>query len=828
MRCYHCMAQLNTEAAVCPYCGKPPCKANPPHHLAAGTVLYGKFLIGNAIGEGGFGITYVGYDLSLDLKVAVKEFFPSGFANRNNEKSNEVLLNYSNQGDYFRNGKNNFLREAQSIAKFSNERGVVDVREFFTENNTAYIVMEFLDGVNLSKYISQHNVFKPEKIIALMLPVMRSLERIHKEGVIHRDISPDNIVYLKGGSLKLTDFGSARYFSGDDKTKSLSVVLKPGYAPHEQYGKNSSQGPWTDVYALCATLYKCMTGVTPTDAFSRAQKDDLQPPSAHGVKIDRALEAVIMHGLAVYPESRYQNMGELINALTAVLAQKGNPSTIVYHPEPEATDNNPARTAFAEAQEGTMPAPPEEERNITYGDGRDYFQRVPKKADEKPLKPLPSSEYPPQEESKALVTTSAKAASKRDTRRAAVKASLATLALILALVLAVQIITHCQRGGSVSNAPESETKAAEQSDDFTLALAQSRTFICGSSEFITINKDNTASYYTLKLFTMMGSYVTDESDKLINNENLAAVSGNSAIGYYGLRRDGTVVTIKKVMTNQGSRLADVEKFGDTIARWKNVVQLTAGSGFLAALTADGELLTAGEAPGTDGWGKLTQITADGSTLLGLDKNGVLRSTDTDKTWRGVASFSADSTDFCIKKDGTVLSLSDSGDLPETTAWGNILSLSYRGGTLIGLKRDRTAVAIGSNPPDVGGWSELAAVKTTSVYTVGRLSDGSFVIAGNNLPLVRDFDVVVNGKEPVTEPTTVLTHHVKFVNYDGTVLKEEWVEDGKAATPPADPVRPDGIYYQYRFKNWSPDYTRITSDVTIAAVFERERKSIFGF
>ncbi len=816
MVCWHCMAQLNTEAPLCPHCGKPPREQNPPHHLAAGTVLYGKFLIGNAIGEGGFGITYVGYDQELGVKVAVKEFFPSGFANRNNEKSNEVLLNYANQGEYFRNGKDNFLREAQSIAKFSNEHGVVDVREFFTENNTAYIVMEYLDGVNLSKYISQHNVFAAKEIIELMLPVMASLERIHKEGVIHRDISPDNIVYLTDGSLKLTDFGSARYFSGDDKTKSLSVVLKPGYAPHEQYGRNSRQGPWTDVYALCATLYKCMTGVTPTDAFSRAQNDDLKPPSAHGAKIDRALEAVLMHGLAVYPEERWQSMGELMNAFTAVLAQKANPSTIVYRHDHETSEDNPARTTYADAQDITALKPPEEEHNITYGDGRDYFQRVPKKSEEKTLKPLPSSEYPPEEEAEAPE----KAAVKRDTRRAAVKASLATLAIILALVLTVQIITHCQRGGSTADAPGDEATTAEQSNDFTLALAQSRTFLCGSSEFITVNKDSTASYYTLKMFSMLGSYVTDESDKLQNNNNLAAVSGNSTLGYYALRRDGTVVVIKQA--------ANTDKCRDAIAEWKNVMQLTSGSGFLAALTADGELLTAGDAPDASGWGKLTQITADGDTLLGLDKNSVLHSTATEKTPRGVASVCADNTDFCIKKDGTVLSLSDSGNLPETAAWGNILSLSYRGGTLIGLKSDHAAVAIGNTPPDVSAWSDLAAVKTTSVYTVGRLSDGSFVIAGNNLSLVRDFDVVVNGKEPVTEPTTVQTHHVTFVNYDGTVLKDEWVEDGKAATPPEEPTRPDGIYYRYTFKNWSPDYSVITSDLTVTAVFERERKSIFGF
>ena len=822
MYCWHCMAQLNTESVICPQCGKPPRELNPPHHLAAGTVLDKRILVGNAIGEGGFGITYVGLDLSANTKVAVKEFFPSGFANRNNEKSNEVLLNYSRQGEYFRKGKENFLREAHSIAKFSNERGVVDVREFFTENNTAYIVMEFLDGVNLSKYISQHNVFSPKEIIELMLPVMVSLERIHKEGVIHRDISPDNIVYLTDGSLKLTDFGSARYFSGDDETKSLSVVLKPGYAPHEQYGRKSSQGPWTDVYALCATLYKCITGITPVDAFSRAQHDDLKTPSELGVKIDRAPEAVIMHGLEIYPEDRYQNMGELINAFTAAIVQHDNPSTIVYHHE-QPDGGGEAQTALAETNDGTQQLP-EEEHNITYGDSSDYFQRVPKKQENKPLKPMPSSEYPPKDDGSTDDADDSRKSSKRAARIIALKASLVTVALVLVLIITIQIIARCGYAGNADTSAGSTVPAAKQTDEFSAALAQSRTFACDTGSFITVNKDHTASYYSIRLFSMVGNYVTDNSSELVNNENIFSVCGSSRLGYYGLRRDGTVVALKTAKTVLGYSFVDSEKFADEISEWRNVIQIASGDDFLVALNDDGNVLTAGKAPDVSDWENIAFINADGSTVLGLESSGVLHSSDTEKTRRGIASFCTDSVDFCIKKDGTVQPLSDSGSLPETGAWGNIISLSYRNDRLVGLKRDHTAVAVGENPPNLSEWSDIAAVRSASNYTLGKKSDGSFVIACNNASLRYDFEKKVNGQTTDTTAASSATHRVKFINYDGEVLKEEWVQDGQAATPPDDPVKPEDRYYRYRFKTWSPDYSRITGDVTIAPIFESVSKS----
>ena len=830
MRCYHCMTKLHREGKFCPECGKPPHLLNPPHHLAAGTVLFGKYLIGNAIGEGGFGITYVGYDQTLDLKVAVKEFFPSGYANRNNTVSNEVVLNYNKQGEYFRNGKEDFLNEAKSIAKFSNESGVVDVREFFTENNTAYIVMEYLDGVNLSKYIAKHGVFPPEQIVRLMLPVMRSLEKIHGEGIIHRDISPDNIVYLTDGGMKLTDFGSARYFTSE-KTKSLSVVLKPGYAPHEQYGKKGRQGPWTDVYALCATLYKCITGATPTDAFSRSQSDDLQRPSELGIKISSELEAVIMHGLAIHPEDRFQDMGELIGALNEALAKNGDPSTMVYPPDKKESAD-PSRTVAAGMSGQDELPPPAAAESITYGDSKDYFQKLPRKQkEEKPLPPLPSSEYsaegePPvgQEEKPKRVN--------RDALRIGIKASAATLALILLVAIIAQIVIGCQRTGEKSSS--SAGNAPDFAEDILNASKEAGTFVCSGNEFIALDDDNTASYYTLALYSFSGARVTKDNSKLINNKDLTAVCGNPRIGYYGLKNDGTVVTIKKTVETQGNRFVYVEKFGSEISGWSDIKALASGNDFLAALTDDGQVVTAGEAPDVSDWTNITAISADGSNIAGIVEGGSARFSSGGDEVSHVKAFGCDSTAFCIKQDGSVLKVRTDADFPDTAAWGNIISVSAApDGHIIGLKRDRTVVAVGDNEKgrcDVSEWSSIAAVRTTAEYTIGKKTDGSFVIARDSDELRQSFDEVVNGNAP--DPTeggsteaTAVTYTVVFLNYDGTVYDKQTVEEGKPAKKPKDPTRPSDRYYNYRFKDWSTDFSEVTSDLTIAPIFEPVLKSV---
>ena len=337
MRCFHCMNNIPDGAALCPYCNEAPSKENPPYCLTAGTVLKNKYIIGNVIGEGGFGITYAGWDSALGQRIAVKEYYPSICANRSHTGDNQVIPGQASKGQYFRMGKERFTQEAQSAAQFSGEAGIVKILDYFEKNDTAYIVMNYVEGGNLGEIVRSRGKLEPKTFFAVMLPLMRTLEHVHQTGMIHRDIAPDNIIMSQDGSLTLLDFGSARYYFGEE-TKSLSVVLKPGYAPYEQYSRKGSQGAWTDVYALCATIYKCITGETPPDALDRAINDELKKPSELGVRLPAAVETALMKGLAIFPKDRLQTVGELRKAM-----ERGYPAEKTVDVKLEKVKKKPKR-----------------------------------------------------------------------------------------------------------------------------------------------------------------------------------------------------------------------------------------------------------------------------------------------------------------------------------------------------------------------------------------------------------------------------------------------------------------------------------------------------
>lgn len=315
--CNHCMAELEETVVKCPICGKDNTGTVPVHHLRPGTILNGKFYVGEALGEGGFGITYIGRDTKLDMKIAIKEFYPNGYVNRSNTISPYVNDSVTEgRRDFFEKGRERFLEEARILAKFVGEPGVVDVRDFFEENNTAYIIMEYLDGMDLKTYLKSNGTLTPEHTIQLLMPVMDSLKKVHAQGLIHRDISPDNIMII-GDKVKLLDFGAARTVSAA-ANKSLSIMLKPGYAPEEQYRSKGAQGPWTDIYALCATMYKCITGITPDDATQRVFSDEVKMPSALNIAIKPEIEKAIMRGISVNQVDRYQCIEDLIKGLQGI------------------------------------------------------------------------------------------------------------------------------------------------------------------------------------------------------------------------------------------------------------------------------------------------------------------------------------------------------------------------------------------------------------------------------------------------------------------------------------------------------------------------------
>ena len=303
-RCMGCMSTYEAIDEMCPFCGYiEGTPAKEAYHIRPGSLLHDRYTVGRAIGFGGFGITYIAWDNKLMQKVAIKEYMPSEYATR--VPGNLTVTIYDGERyTEFMTGLQKFLDEAQRLAKFQNVPGIVRILDCFSENLTAYIVMEYLDGMTLKQYLAEHGGKLPyEEAVEFILPVLAALQAVHKEGIIHRDISPDNIFISKDGEVKLLDFGAARYAS-TGYSKSLSVILKPGYAPAEQYLSHGEQGPWSDVYATAATLYRMITGVVPEEALERKEKDSLKPPSALGAKLPKNAEKAILNALNVRVENR--------------------------------------------------------------------------------------------------------------------------------------------------------------------------------------------------------------------------------------------------------------------------------------------------------------------------------------------------------------------------------------------------------------------------------------------------------------------------------------------------------------------------------------------
>ena len=272
--------------------------------LRAGTVLNGRYIVGRVLGQGGFGITYLAWDTKLEARVAVKEFMPNEIATR---VGTTVSVAVESRTEDFTYGAERFQEEARTLAKFMGQPNIAGVTDYFDENDTSYFVMDYIEGISFKTYIANHGgKVSVEEALNVMIPVLRALTAVHAEGFIHRDVTPDNIYITKDGMVKLLDFGSARYSIGD-KSKSLDVILKVGYAPKEQYIRRSRQGPFTDVYSCAACFYAAITGFLPPEALERLEHDDLVPVSQCGIEIPEYLDKAILKGLAVQPEDRFQS-----------------------------------------------------------------------------------------------------------------------------------------------------------------------------------------------------------------------------------------------------------------------------------------------------------------------------------------------------------------------------------------------------------------------------------------------------------------------------------------------------------------------------------------
>lgn len=349
--CPGCMQHLKDSNTTCPHCGYPEKHLTVKDSLPVFSILAGKYLLGAPLGKGGFGITYIAMHLPDEKIVAIKEFFPANLAVRDTDNETVVPAD-DTKAVYYRTGMKSFSEEGRILYLLSDIEHVVHVAEQIQANNTTYLVMEYVPGISLKKYMKQQQkLFSEQETLTLMQPILIAMQAMHQKGILHRDISPENLMLSPDNTLTLIDFGAARTFSRSDDDN-LTVILKRGYAPEEQYHSNSRQGPWTDLYAVCAVMYQMLTGILPQEASARAEEDHLTPISrVEGLSLSPSTCAALEKGLQMDPMERYPDIGALMKVLYPAKKEAAR----------EITDNSPKETQEMDASEKNAEHPKQPE-----------------------------------------------------------------------------------------------------------------------------------------------------------------------------------------------------------------------------------------------------------------------------------------------------------------------------------------------------------------------------------------------------------------------------------------------------------------------------------
>jgi serine/threonine protein kinase len=349
--CPACLESLG-QLSVCPQCGWYPSIPVDSQYLRPGTVVNSPYQVARVLGHGGFGITYLGWDANLQFKVAIKEYLPREFAFRT-PQTGQISAKSGPAGEYFQVGLTRFLEEARTLAKFQQHPGIVSVLAFFPAFGTGYMVMEYVEGQTLKNYLQRRGRLNWNQTLDIFMQIMDALRAVHKAGMLHGDIAPDNIYLCSDGRIKLLDFGAAQASVAQQSASPQTVMVKPGFAPEEQYTQAGDQGPWSDVYSVAASMYFCLTGQTPPDATQRLRQDRLKPLSDYSVTIPPMAEQVLMAALAIKSMQRPQSIETLQNQLVDLLPKPpvfeqfaNSPNSTSPTPAELASDNSPKPAVF--------------------------------------------------------------------------------------------------------------------------------------------------------------------------------------------------------------------------------------------------------------------------------------------------------------------------------------------------------------------------------------------------------------------------------------------------------------------------------------------------
>ena len=729
--CPGCMRELKAQEQTgrgkggqekerrCPFCGfDPSAYRQNPRCLPLNTVLAGKYLVGKVLGEGGFGITYMGYDLNMKTRIAIKEYFPVELVSRDTTRlsegggSDRVISLSGEKSKTYRQGLQKYVDEARSVSQFSGTPGIVSVKDFFYENDTAYIVMEYIEGVSLKEYLKQKGGKLPEEeALSILRPVLEALEQVHEAGIVHRDISPDNIMLTfegdgssgeSGGSgiapetvhgniaaVRLIDFGAARMTAKNDQ-KSLTIILKHGYAPEEQYRSHGEQGPWTDVYALCAVLYRMLTGTVPEPAMDRLFSDDLKRPEELGAVVSPAVSDAVMKGLAVKKDDRIRTVRELEDALYAGKRLKNNRS--------EKRGRIRAAALAAACLVGIAIA----------GAG--------------------------------ILFTAERLKSPDAAKRAAGQN---------------EASNPTESGESFKEGRADQSAAAQAGDDFGGEAGED-----GADVSLTL-EENAHNPGEQIVWPRAETMIAGGENHLLSlrDDGTVLAAGNNSFGQCdvgewkdvaavyasntfsaGLRTDGTVL------------VAGSDTLAQAVSSWQGVTMLALGNSHILGLTQDGRVLSAGT--NTDGccetgdWEDIQSVWAGNYVSFGITSGGKVKTAGqlssnlTDEegarerigTWSGIRQI-VDYMGYLygLTDEGAVLCAGRAVEQNEESirSWNNICRLQAGDGFVAGLQADGTLVALAGSINDqteeTAGWKDVAAISSTMYNLIGLKRDGSIVV-----------------------------------------------------------------------------------------------------
>ena len=804
-RCYGCMEE--TVSYPCPHCGYAPGSKGPDYALRPGSILYGKYLVGRILGQGGFGITYVGWDLMLERKVAVKEYYPSGQVVRQPGASTLQWYGTEQATNARDSGKEMFLKEARKMNKVRKIPQVVQVLDLFQENDTAYIVMDFIEGETLTRRLQKTGPLSWGQMQEIFLPVIQAMEEVHKAGLIHRDLSPDNLMLQPEIGVQILDLGAAKDLSLNSGASSMQVA-KGGFSPLEQYKQRGGSGTWTDVYALAATIYYALTGTVPPAAVERVEEDTLRwdlprlqalpPKGIHALKKAMALRA----------KDRTQTMEELYRGIAVPEVTK---------PEKKEKTVSKGKPAPAKAQPAkTIPETP-----LT---GKTEPAKTEKKNRSKLLLPIGAAVVcalvafallwkpviRPNLDYKTAI---------RHMEAGQYEEAIAAFEALEGYKDSAQRITDCEAGilerqyeAAVSLMEQgSYTQALsllEALDGYpdraailelryqaAVSLMEQGNYAEAIAAFAAL-EDYKDSAEKREETTHLASYATAE-ELLAGGDRYGAATAFYATGDYrdarersfaiweeiahretvstgewhtvGLKADGTVVAVG----SNGKGQCDV-------SNWTDIVAVSAGSWHTVGLKADGTVVAVGYNENgqcdVKDWTDIVAISAGRLHTVGLKADGTVVAVgynedvcDVVSNWTDIVAISAgEGHTVGLKADGTVVAegYNECGQC-DVSDWTDIVAVSAGSSHTVGLKADGTVVAVGYNEDgecDVSDWTDIVAVSAGPWHTVGLKSDGTVVVVGSNR----------NGQCDVRDWTDIVAisagkWHTVGLKADGTVL-----------------------------------------------------------